>query len=1005
MARPKPKAPDSERILANRIFVDRDQSRTLFAELVAGIPEDSVELLVFYGLSGQGKSALSRELSRMLAQDRVRFGHIRSGLLDLKEHQLTDPALVMLWLRDALAADRELRFPAFDLAFAIYWNAAYPGASMPSFRGGWLSEEEKKTGRDVVRQTFGEIAKGLVESVPFVGSALRRLAEHGLKAARLRYSIRTNESLKPLFVDGEPAAPYKIREQLPRSLSADLEDHRERNPNVRFVILIDEYERLFEHGGLAAAARDNAFDRIIRDFIAYSTGALVTIFSRERLAWSVFKPEWKDWLENAHHLLGGISRQDADTFLKAVPVPEPKSRMAMIESASTSDGPGGEKEVLPVMLDLAVDHYLSLMQGGRFQAEPVTFTIASADFADRRNELLRRFLRQYDNSLEGTLKRLAVARCFDRITAIHLIRKFATGFPLDRLADLLHLSFIHRVSASDYYVMHQVIREGLVALLEPEDLQETQQALLEHFSERARSADPRAIGQVHARALLEAAYFKGRIAPKEVFSWWDEARKPFDSALFAPMFEEFEGGLLASAQAQFGPNDLRVARCLDYVGSNLSAQGQLVEGEKFARHALELREAANLPTNDPDIAKSLNNLANNLNEQRRYREAEVLHRRALKLREAYLSATHPDIATSINNLANSLYGQRRYAEAESLYRRALDLREANLPTNHTNIARSLNNLANNLHEQRRYREAEVLHRRALEFAEATLPATHPDIAISLNNLALDIDRQRRYMEAEPLYRRALELKEVTLSAKHPDIANGLNNLANNLRAQRRYSEAESLRRRAVDLVEADLPATNREAARILTNLAFDLVGQQRYTEAKSLCDRARSLIRGANPPANVTASGAGQSGDGDVEAEHPRMVESLYYFLYFGFLDGLTNEELQILLPNIPIRQFRGGEVLLQQGETSNCIRILYHGTVEVITAERHITLQPPYIFGEFLEPSVASVVARSDVEVLELNAEDMAYLFYERPTFVLGGRGGLSRAEKRLLAKNPRTV
>jgi hypothetical protein len=56
--------PDAKRTPANRIFVDRDDARQLFTTLVDQIPAHSVELLVFYGISGQGKSALCREFSR-----------------------------------------------------------------------------------------------------------------------------------------------------------------------------------------------------------------------------------------------------------------------------------------------------------------------------------------------------------------------------------------------------------------------------------------------------------------------------------------------------------------------------------------------------------------------------------------------------------------------------------------------------------------------------------------------------------------------------------------------------------------------------------------------------------------------------------------------------------------------------------------------------------------------------------------------------------------------------
>ena len=744
---------------------------------------------------------------------------------------------------------------------------------MPEFRGGWLAEE---TGR------------AALEAVPYVGSLLARLAQSGVKSARRQFTQRNNEALAPIFSDGEIVPAAQIRERLPALLASDLSDYQERNPANRFVVLIDEYERLFEQGGLAAAARDNAYDQMVRDFISCAAGVLVAIFGREHLEWYKFRPKWKEWVEQAHHLLGGLPPKDADIFLQAVPVSEPAIRGAIIESASTPEGTGSEKGVLPVILDLAVDHYLALKAGGK-DPEPESFTIDSADFANRRDELLRRFLRQYDPGLESTLKRLAVARRFDRDTATFLVREFATGFPLDRLADLVRLSFVDGLPDQGAYVMHQVIREGLMALLTPEDVSETRAALLEHFMARAHSEDPRKIGRANALALLEAAYYQAQIAPKEIFSWWDSLvgeERPFDPTLFALMLEQFERSLLASAEEAEHPT---IAARLNKLAGNLYGQGRYAEAEPVDRRALELREAnlppthptiatslndlaldltlqgryaeaeplhrrdlelceATLPPTHPSIATILNNLASNLDSQGRYTEAEPLHRRDLELCEANLPPIHPAIATSLNNLASNLDSQGRYAEAEPLHRRALKLREANLPPNHPDIATSLNNLANNLGSQGRYAEAEPLHRRDLELCEANLPPNHPDIATSLNNLANNLGSQGRYAEAEPLHRRDLELCEANLPPNHPDIATSLNNLANNLGSQGRYAEAEALHRRGLELREANLPPTHPSIATSLNNLALNLGSQGRYAEAEALLRRGLELFEANLPP-------------------------------------------------------------------------------------------------------------------------------------------------------------
>jgi hypothetical protein len=58
----------------------------------------------------------------------------------------------------------------------MYWNSAYPGQSMPAFRGGWLNEEKHEVGADAL-QVGAEML--LQHALPFVGNALRRLAVAG----------------------------------------------------------------------------------------------------------------------------------------------------------------------------------------------------------------------------------------------------------------------------------------------------------------------------------------------------------------------------------------------------------------------------------------------------------------------------------------------------------------------------------------------------------------------------------------------------------------------------------------------------------------------------------------------------------------------------------------------------------------------------------------------------------------------------------------------------------
>lgn len=131
-------------------------------------------------------------------------------------------------------------------------------------------------------------------------------------------------------------------------------------------------------------------------------------------------------------------------------------------------------------------------------------------------------------------------------------------------------------------------------------------------------------------------------------------------------------------------------------------------------------------------------------------------------------------------------------------------------------------------------------------------------------------------------------------------------------------------------------------------------------------------------------------GDEDVRAEHEhRLMAELRQV---DFLAKLSDDELKMLLPNTRVHQFGNGEVLMNQGDPGDYFHILRRGTVEVVAQAAtsnggpiHIRdLNAPTFFGEIAlltgETRNASIVARSDVEVLELNREAFTHLFRERP-------------------------
>lgn len=108
------------------------------------------------------------------------------------------------------------------------------------------------------------------------------------------------------------------------------------------------------------------------------------------------------------------------------------------------------------------------------------------------------------------------------------------------------------------------------------------------------------------------------------------------------------------------------------------------------------------------------------------------------------------------------------------------------------------------------------------------------------------------------------------------------------------------------------------------------------------------------------------------------------------FLHDLTDDELQMLAGTVQIHEFGAGEVLVRQGDAGDSFFIIRRGSVEVTVEGKngqraHVAdLRPPAFFGEIAlmtgEQRNATVVAHTDVEVLEMDRDAFTQLFHNHP-------------------------
>jgi tetratricopeptide (TPR) repeat protein len=796
--------PRRDRPAAERQFVDRE-------EFVAPVhialkePQRTKPLvLVYYGGAGIGKSRLRRELVKQMAGD----PGILTATLDFAIPSYRQPETALLFLRNAIHEAYQVKFPSFDLAYAVYWQKTHPDTPLgddlkPLLEPGSL-----------LSQLLDETGKlPLIGLVPRISSLLGKppgplnpgTPEPLLRAWWERRGERELGDLPQL----EPGATV---DRLPTSWASDLKDHLGVKA-CKAVLFIDTYEGLWETGDRKQETVDSRqeTDEWVRELVKQLPEVLWIVCGRQKLRWEEVEKDWSEALSQRE--LGALPDKSARRFLESCDITNGQIQDAIVKGS----------QGVPHYLDLAVD----TIRSAKSQAPVTSFQGQNPD------ELVAQFTHRLDKPELETLKVLSAPRFWYYGLFEHLITQYQTGYPLAAYDDLSRFSFVKEGAAPGTRTMHELMREALQESQSPELRKRVHLFLHELYAKQLEGLDVKNITDQH-RAALNEAFYHGRQAKsaEQLWLWFRTAAKVFDDAgqcrPLTPLLRE----VVQALEAELGPVHPSVAEPLSRLAKLLSDQSQYDEAESLYRRALAIAEKEHGPE-DSVVSKCVQGLGELLRIRARYDEAEALARRAVGMLDKP-DKSAIDLAEALDNLAAILTDEEKYAEAEELFRRALATCEKELGPEHRAMCIKLNNLGCLLWAQRRYAEAEPVYRRALAIIEKTVGANHPDVMCPLDGLAGILHNLGRYAEAESLLRRSLKLSEENLGRDHPDTAVTMNNLGAQLGAQNRFAEALPLLQRALEVHEKKMGPDHPLSIRMADNLISELVRHRDYAQAEPM---------------------------------------------------------------------------------------------------------------------------------------------------------------------------
>ncbi|HEV7259491.1 MAG TPA: tetratricopeptide repeat protein [Bosea sp. (in: a-proteobacteria)] len=836
---------------ANKQFVDREEPQRTFEKAAFSIPNDRAILRVFYGVGGQGKTALCRELVRKTrAADDPAYGHLRTAHIDLR-NKPTDPDLLLVLIRNEFAR-AGIVMPCFDIALAIVWEGTRGEQPFPALVNPWLgrltsgAKSAVDRGADKAGDWLGatgatELVGDVLDQIPGVGFLLKRIGHWAIDRGKRLYLARTRDHLQRLHRDGNLRPAHELSMLLPWMLAQDLNHHLVEHSRERFVLFVDEYERVFDQGGAGSRWVDNPFDRHLRTFIQETNGLLAVLFSRERLPWAE-DPDWRADLADNQHLLGGLSDKDANDFLAAVPITDPLIRAAILEGARETAAP--KAPVYPLMLDLQVEHWRSLT--ARNEVSPDRFDVSEETFEGRCRGMVGIVLRDYDPSLQATIDRLSAARRFDRAAFRHVVREFGTGLPLDRFERVTELSFV-TTGADGFFSFHNAIATAIRELLGDERQTESAASLLAHFEERAGCEAGSTPSPENLAALIEAAHLHRGLDERGHVAWLEDATRALGPGSWrAEQAQLWRDGVTASEVAN-GPDHPATGRALGHLGVILHNMGDLAGARPLLERALAIF-VATAGSEHPATALALNDLGSLMKDIGDYAGARPLCEQALAINEKVLGPDAPMTGRSVNDLGLLLHATGAYGEALVLLRRALALAEREHGPESAATGIALNNLGLVLRDMSDLAEARLLYERALRISERINGTDHPWTAVSLNNLGGVLQDLGDLATALPLMQRALAIGEQCDGADHPVTATALNNLGLLLRDMNDHDGARRLFERALGISEAVNGAGHPATGASLNNLGLVLWDIGKPAEALPVFERALAISEETEGP-------------------------------------------------------------------------------------------------------------------------------------------------------------
>lgn len=860
-SKPGLKAPSAE-----LVFTDREEPRAILSHFFSKIFYSKVQsknyyeapLLNFYGVGGVGKSTLLKksrsEFENRFSSDTSWLG-VHVGFLDLQGLPLGEniPGHYFLWkLRNVIHHDM-LTTPLFDSVFALIWQTENPGIAL---------EIPRSTAKDWFDIGLSNLTD-LAECTMVVKWSM------GLwKKAVNNYR---NNQIRDLVI-GQPPSEWDHRtriEALLRLLWQDIYNAFEKNGVLRVALLIDEFEKIQTQSKIERGAETLLVELIGELFACdvVKNRFAVVVMGREKLRWNCVyrEPIWEQWIDS--HILGGLSKNDAQEFLlnriapwfKANGYPsiaeQFETRCDYILDEARSEEVCEQAGVLPFHLDLFVHVACNELEG--FTPELLSNSGGHAELEFR----FLRYLKHHDEKRLAAYQTLALSQTFNKELFAYLVNENVIGSYLPSQFDEIvggtdgeTFSYISsHPSIEGYFIFHRQMQLSLInSILNnsygSEGAKERLTNIIEYYlgicneTYSGQSAQNRIIAFQICFGILSSEPSAQLIKPEELLELADQLRRSCDATLAVSMQEPLIQWATGFSIGRLGAEHPITLNFKNFLANVLERLGKRLTAQTIHEEVLDIRRRIFGSEHEGTLQAmiSLGCLRRDLGD---LATAKTLIEEALKTAREVFGFENELTLKAMNSLANVLRDLGDLVSTKLLFEEVLETSRRAFGQEDVVTLRAMNSLASVLRELGDLEAARNLMEVALNTGRRVFGSEHKETLFGIVSLAIlqrdlgDLAAARHlFEEALDTHRRIFGLEDIgTLKA--------MNSLASVFRELGELEAAKNLIEEALDTSRRVFGSEHKETLWTMASFAILLRDLGEMEAARTLLEEALRTSR------------------------------------------------------------------------------------------------------------------------------------------------------------------